>query len=153
MAAILHKVVITNFRNKDVALGGQGAPVCPGGERFLFQEYDYCLNLGGIANISVPGGKGFDICACNQVLNYLVNFDNPNLEYDDDGVVARQGSVIEELLKKLNELDFYNVQPPKSLGREWVQEVVLPMLDVEVSCLFYYYTLQGSSISPTFSYH
>ena len=129
MAAILERPVITNFRNKDVALHGQGAPLSPGGEQFLFHDYDFCLNLGGIANISELSTKqGYDICACNQVLNHLVSRLNEALEYDKDGKLARQGHFIEELHATLNQLEFFGVAPPKSLGREWVEESILPLL-------------------------
>ena len=122
--------VICDFRVKDVSLGGQGAPLVPIGDRLLFSEYDYCLNLGGFANCSYEqdGNRiAYDICPINIVLNALAN--ELGLEYDDGGKLASQGGLDNDLLEKLSALDFYNQQPPKSLGLEWVQKEILPLLN------------------------
>ena len=61
-----------DFRTQDVALGGQGAPLVPAGDKLLFSTYAACLNLGGFANVSINTSKGikaFDIAAVNTVLN------------------------------------------------------------------------------------
>ena len=121
--------VIYDFRTLDVQLGGQGAPLVPVGDRLLFPDFDYCLNLGGIANISFEKDNqriAFDICPCNQVLNHLSRF--LGQEYDSDGLMARQGIVNHNLLEKLNALSYYSQNPPKSLGREWVENSFLPIL-------------------------
>lgn len=121
---------VCDFRSLDVMLGGQGAPLVPIGDKLLFPEYDYCLNLGGIANISYEN-KGqriaFDVCPVNIALNYLAGY--LNKEYDKDGDIAAKGIVNNAVLKKLNALPYYKAAYPKSIGREWVEEKFLPLLD------------------------
>ena len=113
--------VIYDFRSLDVALGGQGAPLVPIGDKLLFNEYYYCLNLGGIANISFED-KGrriaFDICPVNQVINYLAS--ECGKSFDDKGTIASKGRLNLRLLNMLNDLEYYSQLPPKSLGKEWV---------------------------------
>jgi len=124
-----HKVVC-NFREQDVSLGGQGAPLVPVGEKYLFSEYDSCINLGGFANISKTlDGKliAYDICPVNTVLNYLSN--KMNLDFDKDGEISKNGRLIEDLYTKLNKLDYYNISHPKSLGIEWLNSNITPLLD------------------------
>ena len=123
----LHCPLVTDFRTKDVALGGEGAPLAPSGEEFLFKGYKMCLNLGGICNISLPGSQGFDICSCNMLLNTIASFHGK--EYDDDGKMAASGVVDKNLLSSLNRLPFFNEKPPKSLGREWFENDILPLLN------------------------
>jgi anhydro-N-acetylmuramic acid kinase len=121
--------VICDFRSTDVGFGGQGAPLVPIGDRLLFDKYDYCLNLGGFANISYEqlGNRiAFDICPVNIVLNYLASF--LQKEYDENGEIARTGVVDISLLAALNKLEFYKCPPPKSLGKEWVLSQVRPIL-------------------------
>jgi len=119
---------VCDFRTVDVALGGQGAPLVPVGETYLFPDYDAFLNLGGIANISLHGERitGYDVCICNQLLNSLA--EELQLDFDSEGATARSGSIDLELLQQLNALPFHTLPPPKSLGREWFQEVVLPLM-------------------------
>jgi len=116
--------VISDFRNLDVCLGGQGAPLVPVGDKLLFSKYDYCLNIGGFANVSFTKENkqiAFDICPANIVLNKYANLFNH--DYDKGGELGRKGKVIDELVIKLNNLDYYSKQYPKSLGREWVENV------------------------------
>jgi anhydro-N-acetylmuramic acid kinase len=122
---------VCDFRTMDVALGGQGAPLVPIGDELLFSEYDFCLNLGGFANISYKhqGQRiAFDICPVNIVMNALC--EKIGIAYDDGGKIASTGKVNDELLHELNELSFYKLPPdePKSLGKEWVIENVNPLL-------------------------
>ena len=112
--------VVSNFRTLDVALGGQGAPLVPIGDELLFGEYDACLNLGGIANISyrVEGKRvAYDVCPCNMALNRLAAM--LGYPYDAEGANARSGEVHTCLLHELDALDYYTVTSPKSLGKEW----------------------------------
>jgi len=121
--------VINDFRSLDVMLGGQGAPLVPIGDRLLFGEYDYCLNLGGIANISMEtsmGRKAFDVSPFNILLNRFAN--ERGLQYDDQGKLAEQGILIPELLEKLENLPIYHQDKVKSLGREDIEAVYLPLL-------------------------
>jgi len=122
--------VICDFRSADVALGGQGAPLVPIGDRLLFSEFDACLNLGGFANISMEldGDRiAFDICPVNIVLNRLAS--RLGLDFDKDGESSRSGKVDFDLLEKLNGLDYYDQKWPKSLGREWLEHEFLPLTD------------------------
>ena len=123
--------VVCDFRSADVALGGQGAPLVPVGDALLFGEWAGCLNLGGIANVSFCDGSGvrraMDVCAVNMVLNGLA--ERVGLRFDADGELARGGKVIGSVLRGLEGLDFYGLSGPKSIGREWVEAEVLPLLD------------------------
>jgi anhydro-N-acetylmuramic acid kinase len=103
--------VIADFRTTDVALGGQGAPLVPIGDLLLFSEYEACLNLGGVANVSLKEGSGiraFDICICNMALNYLAS--QRGLGYDEEGRLASQGQIIPSLNLNLSEKNFLNQQ-------------------------------------------
>ncbi|MEX2336071.1 MAG: anhydro-N-acetylmuramic acid kinase, partial [Fulvivirga sp.] len=130
IAAVTGKTTIYDFRSFDVALGGQGAPLVPIGDRLLFHEFDYCLNLGGIANISFESDGqrfAFDICPCNMTLNHLAK--RIHQDFDKDGEIAQKGITITSLLKKLDDLDFYTHSYPKSLGYEWVRDNIFPLIE------------------------
>ena len=121
---------ICDFRTMDVALGGQGAPLVPVGDRNLFSEFAYCLNMGGFSNISYDSGEdrvAYDISPVNYVLNHYTR--KIGLDFDKDGEIARSGKINKGLLNDLNNLEFYSLSGPKSLGREWVEEVVIPLID------------------------
>ncbi|MBO4232313.1 MAG: anhydro-N-acetylmuramic acid kinase, partial [Bacteroidales bacterium] len=124
---------ICDFRTVDVALGGQGAPLVPIGDELLFPQYGICLNLGGFSNLSFRSGKrriAYDIAPNNMAINYLTN--QIGVEYDKDGNIARENKTDENLLSKLNALDYYKLEPPKSLGKEWFEQVFKPILDESV---------------------
>lgn len=121
--------VISDLRNMDVAMGGQGAPIVPLGEKLLFGDYDYWLNLGGICNISFRENgvwKAFDIGACNQVLNALAF--EAGQEYDEGGRMAASGKVNTELLAALNALKYFRKSPPKSLDNSFSEKDILPLV-------------------------
>jgi anhydro-N-acetylmuramic acid kinase len=131
IAAECNLPVICDLRSMDVALGGQGAPLVPIGDHFLFSEYDYCLNLGGFANISYTHQKrriAFDICPVNIVINELAN--QGGKEFDNKGSIAQKGKINTKLLKELNAIKFYHQEKsgPKSLGKEWVIKSFYPIL-------------------------
>ncbi|RYZ50205.1 MAG: anhydro-N-acetylmuramic acid kinase [Sphingobacteriales bacterium] len=128
IAAATSLPVVTDLRSLDVALGGQGAPIVPIGEKLLLPGYDYFLNLGGIANISMKGDAyiAFDICAANRVLNLLAQQEGK--EYDEDGRIAAAGQLNEPLLDKLNTLDYYRLPYPKSLANEFGTDTVYPLI-------------------------
>lgn len=121
IAAITQIDTICDFRTKDLALGGQGAPLVPIGDELLFGEFKFCLNIGGIANISVNDGKqrlAWDVCAANMVLNHYSK--KMGFDYDKDGALSKQGKLDNILLEELLALDFHHKKKPKSLGREYV---------------------------------
>lgn len=130
IAKLVHQTVVCDFRVADVKLGGQGAPLVPIGDRFLFSDYDYCLNLGGFSNVSFESGEkrvAFDIAPVNTVLNFYAN--TLGLDYDDKGKIAKSGNTNTDLLNELDALDFYKKPFPKSLGFEFVKEIVLPLIE------------------------
>ena len=125
-----NQTVVCDFRVQDILLGGQGAPLVPIGDRILFSEYDFCLNLGGFSNVSFEQNDtriAFDISPVNTVLNFYAN--QLGLDYDDKGQLAGSGKVNSELLNELNTLEYYKKQFPKSLGFEFVKEIVLPLIE------------------------
>ncbi len=130
MASLVSNKVVCDFRVQDVEFGGQGAPLVPIGDQLLFSEYNYCINLGGFANISFDHKSkriAYDICPVNIVLNYYVK--QLGFNFDDEGKIASTGTVNNELLEQLNALDFYKESPPKSLGLEWVNTNIFPLID------------------------
>jgi len=146
IASISNIKVVCDFRVEDVELGGQGAPLVPIGDRLLFSEYDFCLNLGGFANISSEIDNeriAYDICPVNIVLNHYVS--QFGLDYDDKGMIASSGTIHEGLLNDLNSLEFYKKKHPKSLGLEWVKTEIFALVDS--------YNLQVNDILGTFVEH
>ena len=130
MASILNLPVVCDFRVQDVAFGGQGAPLVPIGDQLLFSRYDYCLNLGGFSNISFENkGKriAYDISPVNTVLNFYSK--KLGFDYDDRGALANKGLVNIDLFEQLNWLPFYSQPYPKSLGMEFVNQTILPLLN------------------------
>lgn len=129
IAAETQLPVVSDLRALDVAFGGQGAPIVPIGEKMLLGDYDFFLNLGGIANISYNNPDdytAFDICPANRVLNMLVN--ELGKEYDDGGQIAASGKINDTLLKQLNTLDYYKQPYPKSLANDFGTDKVYPMM-------------------------
>ncbi len=129
VAAVTGLPVVSDLRAMDVALGGQGAPIVPMGEKLLFEGYRYFLNIGGIANISFHSADthiAFDICAANRVLNMLSLVKGK--AFDENGSMAASGQVNENLLKELNALSYYGLAYPKSLDNEFGTELVFPII-------------------------
>lgn len=130
IAATTKITTISDFRSLDVALGGQGAPLVPVGDNLLFSEYDYCLNLGGFANISFNENKkriAFDICPVNIIINSLANIINKT--FDKNGEIAKKGDLNKNLLNELNNIEFYKKPFPKSLAKEWLLANFVPIID------------------------
>lgn len=130
IAQITNEKIVCDFRVQDVELGGQGAPLVPIGDRILFSEYDYCLNLGGFSNVSFEQNKNriaFDISPVNTVLNFYAN--KLGLDYDDKGKISKSGKLNQVLFDELNALEYYKKTFPKSLGFEFVKEIVLPLME------------------------
>lgn len=136
--------VIYDFRSQDVLMGGNGAPLVPIGDELLFFQYDACLNLGGFSNISLKVNNqriAFDIAPVNIVLNLFAQKFNKN--FDENGDLARKGTINKDLLAKLNSLEFYNQSYPKSLGIEWCNENIFPLFE----------SIEAIDILATFTEH
>lgn len=134
IARITGITTINDFRSADVALGGQGAPLVPIGDKLLFSHYNYCLNLGGFINISYEEHgvrKAYDIAPMNYVLNRLAQ--RRGMEYDSGGKLAAKGRTVSDIGEKLDALPYYAQSPPKSLGREWVEKNVFPLMSETVA--------------------
>lgn len=120
--------VICDFRTHDIALNGEGTPIAPAADRYLFKDYDFLLNIGGIANITLNNPKGptaFDIGPANQVLNMLAQ--QAGQAFDKDGLLAAAGTLDPSLLDLLNQNEYFNTAPPKSLDNQWIQTEVFPI--------------------------
>ena len=130
IAAKANITTISDFRTLDVALNGQGAPLVPIGDELLFSNYDYCINLGGFSNISFNNNGiryAFDICPVNIAINYYTK--QLNLDFDKDGKIATSGHINTKLFDELNNIEYYKLNYPKSLGREWLYIDFMPMVD------------------------
>jgi len=126
LAAQTNLPVVCDLRSLDIAYGGQGAPLVPLVDSILFSEYSACLNLGGFANISVLP-NAWDIGVCNNLLNMLAR--EKGLEYDSEGSLAKSGKIIRVLLEEMLSLSYHTLPPPKSLGVEWMNKELQPILD------------------------
>lgn len=131
IAAITGVTTVCDFRSLDVAYGGQGAPLVPIGDQLLFGEYQACLNIGGVANISFNDKSGnrvaYDVCVANMLLNYLAG--KTGLDYDKGGGIARSGKVDTVLLSFFDQLAYYKQKGAKSLGREWFEKELKSKID------------------------
>ncbi|MEM1327523.1 MAG: anhydro-N-acetylmuramic acid kinase [Bacteroidota bacterium] len=132
IAAVSGYPVVCDFRSMDVALGGQGAPIAHIADDYLLDDYDFYLNLGGIANVTAREGDNwtaFDISGANQVLNAIVA--EKGLEYDDRGQLAASGKVLASVLESSNRLDYLHQALPKTLDNQWVQQELLPLFKMK----------------------
>jgi len=126
---------VADFRRKDMALGGQGAPLVPAFHDTIFKSTDssvVVLNIGGIANISVlrPQQKvlGYDTGPGNMLMDAWC-FEQTGHKFDDNGMWARSGKVHQPLLERLNQEPYLALNAPKSTGRElfnlpWLQQIL-----------------------------
>lgn len=131
--------VVADFRRKDIALGGQGAPLVPAFHQFLFSdiaESVAILNIGGMANITIIGETllGYDTGCGNVLMDaWIVRHQGKN--YDRDGLWAKSGSVQYALLEKMLGDDYFSQPYPKSTGREkfnskWLEDMLIGYEDV-----------------------
>lgn len=130
IAAQTNAKVICDLRTTDVAYGGQGAPIVPIAEKYLFKDYSVFLNIGGIANIAFHTNEkiiAYDVCAANTILNYLAK--QQGLLFDKDGNLARIGKINFELLNALNTIDYCQKAAPKSLGSEHIFNDWIPLFE------------------------
>jgi len=128
IAGITNIPTVTNFRSEDIQKGGQGAPLVPLGDFELFTDFEACLNLGGIANISIRDEKkAWDICPCNQILNYFANKLGEN--YDKEGQLAEKGTLDQNFISKMLEIPYFHLPPPKSLPNAFIKQSVLDSND------------------------
>lgn len=150
---------ISNFRTMDIAAGGEGAPLVPYSEYLLYRDDDKNIvlqNIGGISNLTYLPKKcaiddviSFDTGPGNIMIDYFMNkyYHKP---YDDKGMVASKGKVIEELLDYLKKDQFLEIKPPKSTGREQYSVQYMEKLSnmfnfdqrkkEDIICTFTYYT-------------
>lgn len=152
IAALTGITTIDQLRLKDVALGGQGAPIVPIMDLHLLSAYTYCLNIGGIANITVNDPKSpiaFDICAANQILNYFAQ--KQGMEYDKNGSLASTGTINWELVYQHHEqTPFLKQLPPKSLDNAYSKNIIailehLPIADaLATACAHIAYEIKQS---------
>lgn len=124
ISSITGLAVVDAFRTLDVYKGGQGAPLVPAGEHYLFKGSDAFVNLGGIANVSVHTGtvKAWDIAPCNQILNHFSQ--KLGHSFDKNGDIARSGSMDTDWFEKIAGLEYFQRLPPKSLSNQWRQNIL-----------------------------
>jgi anhydro-N-acetylmuramic acid kinase len=129
IAAETQLPVVSDLRNLDVALGGQGAPIVPIGEQLFWSDYQYFLNIGGISNLTIQLADkfvAFDVCPANRILNLIAN--EMGMAFDKEGIEASKGSIKDDLLNELNDLDYYQKPYPKSLSNQFGLEVIFPII-------------------------
>ena len=117
--------VVSDFRGRDIAAGGQGAPLVPSYHQALFGDSEYLrviVNIGGIANVSIlnpqhTASRGFDTGPGNTLLDAWI-YECNNKPYDVKGSWAMSGKVHDSLLERLLSDPYYEENPPKSTGKE-----------------------------------
>jgi anhydro-N-acetylmuramic acid kinase len=120
--------VVSDFRVRDVAAGGQGAPLVPIADALLFsspKEWRALQNIGGIGNVTIvpPGGRmdavrAFDTGPGVSVIDGVVRLLRPGTRFDEDGAMAREGGPVETVVDELLRHPYFAAEPPKSTGRE-----------------------------------
>ncbi|MDZ4212353.1 MAG: anhydro-N-acetylmuramic acid kinase [Methylotenera sp.] len=116
--------VVSDFRSRDIAAGGQGAPLVPAFHQSVFaskQVNRAIINIGGIANITYLASSGtvtgFDSGPGNMLLDSWIK-QHKNLDYDADGAWAGTGQIIKPLLESMLKESYFSLPPPKSTGRD-----------------------------------
>ena len=130
IAAAAGVTTVTDLRSGDLAAGGEGAPLAPVADRYLFPDHAVFLNLGGIANFSYrrPDGSiaAGDVSGCCQVLDRLAGL--AGQPYDPGGSMARTGTLLPDLMERLDRLPYHTRPYPKSLSNQWVTDTLWPLL-------------------------
>ena len=131
--------VVSNFRPRDMAAGGQGAPLVPYVDWLLFRRAGQAvatLNIGGIANFTILPEKAgevyaFDTGPGNMLIDGCLSLLGHESRYDADGALAAEGKTIPELRDAILAHEYFNQSPPKSTGREMfgVEAFLKPLLD------------------------
>ena len=122
--------VVSDFRKLDILFGGQGAPMAPIVEQYIYADFKHFLNLGGIANVSshlTEEVKAMDVCPFNQVINYFAQ--QRTLPFDDGGTLAKTGTIHSNLVNAMMTFPFFKKREPKSLGNKWVKNIFIPLVD------------------------
>lgn len=130
IASACNLPVVCDFRTSDVASGGTGAPIVPIADKLLFWQHDFCLNLGGIANISAKKSNeilAYDIVPCNQLLNAFAQ--ELNMSFDDEGAIARSGKVENVVIESLLQIEYHKLLHPKSLDNSFSSKEVMPFFE------------------------
>jgi len=138
--------VLSHVRGAYEEFGGEGVTLVAMLDKLVFAKGGYTIKVVGRENFSAFFFKqriAYDICPANIVLNHYVNI--LGREFDDKGSIAESGTLDNNLLTELNALEFYKQNHPKSLGLEWVNEVVFPLIDN--------YNLKTEDILKTFTEH
>jgi anhydro-N-acetylmuramic acid kinase len=119
--------VVSDFRVRDVAAGGQGAPLVPIADAILFagDEWRALQNIGGIGNVTVvpPGGdvrgvRAFDTGPGVAIIDAVTRLLNPSMTFDTDGALAAAGTPVDSVIDRLLAHPYFSTEPPKSTGRE-----------------------------------
>ncbi len=141
IAEVTRVPVVSDFRCRDVAAGGEGAPLIPYVDRALLSGPDApgraVANIGGISNVTVlPAGRegpivGFDAGPGNLVLNHAARHADPRLPFDADGRLAAEGRADPDLLARLKAHAYFALSPPKSTGREEFGEALVNRIAAE----------------------
>lgn len=125
LAAACHLPVVCDFRAADVAHGGTGAPIVPIADWYFFHQFQFCLNLGGIANISAKNNEriiAYDVAPCNQLLDYFS--EEKGVPFDNEGMIARSGKINSKVLDELLNNDFHRQSFPKSLDNGFSKQLI-----------------------------
>jgi len=137
---------VCDFRNSDIANGGNGAPLVPVGDKQLFPDYSHLLNIGGVCNLSIQTEntwKAGDITFANIALNRIAKLEG--VPFDEDGHLARAGTIHSDLLTALNAWSYLQLPFPKSLGLEEYLTQFQPLLNN--------YTLSNRDLLATLAEH
>ncbi len=140
ISRLLKIPVVYDFRVGDIVFGGEGAPLVPFFDEFLFGKNNFpvgLLNIGGVSNITVTGSGiktyGFDIGPGNTLMDWAISiYSNGKKRYDRDGNLALKGKVDFRKIERFMKNSFFNLPPPKSLDREeFGKEFVLKNFDFQ----------------------